>query len=437
MKLYISLTVLATLCLYVQLFAQPSGTNYVRQSDFGDTQNTSSPNASREWINLNFWNDVQTLSTQSDWFGPNYELDSSSHPHYVMLDDAPSDYGALAGQLIDLEYRLVEVNFDYLTYNERNTDLNTTDGKLHVLLCTSENDVRSFDPNNPSLFETSGTGQVLMTINFQGGPSNGLDLTAWNSTGSSASRRRYALSKSQTGTPGNPFTYVGLVWESEFQETRLVLDNFRITDICPDCEMQLTGLVASGCFDNTWVSPIRNNYYYYTVDIVDSASLAPIYTSIHQPATFSWDGVGNQGIWNGVQIADGQTVRASMRYYSCRRSQSNVVARTYFATRTAGCVDALFGGSKAQIKREKLEVWPNPVSLEGILNWRLNGQSEDLVSARIFDLEGKELYQYDLTESRMISNSYRSKLPQLSSGIYIFAVQTIDGNFYRKLQISK
>ena len=437
MKFRIFLLSLALMVLCAAMQAQPNGTNYVRQSDFGDGQNNSFPSVSGDWMYLNFWNNVQILGTQSNWFGPNYAPlgPSTSHPHYVMLDDGPNDFGALAGRLTDLEYRLVEVNFDYITYNERGNTKNTTDGKLHVLLCTNENDVKSFDPNNPSLFETSGLGQVLMTINFLGQPTSGLDLNNWTPTTSAASRRKYVLSKSQTGTPGNPCTYVGLVWESEFNETRLLLDNFRIVDICPDCEFLNPNIPTSGCFDNNWISPIPNNYYYYSATIRDAGTNGLIYSAIHRPARFSWDGTGNTGTWNGVQVPYGLAMKAQITYYSCYRGKANIETLNFDVVRTQGCIDLPFGGNKTLRTFPDFVVSPSVTTSEAIVNIHTSRSFASSSEVKLSDWAGRTLTSWPLNTQSINGTGQEIRLPILSNGLYLIQLEAEGSKLAQKILI--
>lgn len=435
MKYIKSFALLVMMCLCSLAYAQPNGTNYVRQSDFGDGQNSSYPNASGDWIYLNYWNDVQTLGTQTDWFGPNYQLGTSSHPHYVMLDDTPGDYGALAGKLIDLEYRLVEVNFDFITYNGRNADLAPTAGELHVLLCSSENDVRAFDPNNPTQFEIDGHGQVLMTIPFGAGNTTGLDLNSWTTAGSSASRRAYALSKSQTGTPGNPFTYVGLVWESQLEETRLLLDNFRIVDVCPDCEFLNPNIPVSGCFDNNWISPIPNNYYYYSAVIRDSATNTPIFRTYHQPATFSWNGVGNTGASTGVLVPYNQAMKADITYYSCFRSSKNVETLNYSVTRKQGCIDLPFGGNKTLGTLQDFVVAPSPSASQATITLQTSVDFKESPTVYLSDISGKILKTWVGNTTYLNTSGQKIRLPVLANGIYLIQLVSQDIRLSQKVSI--
>jgi hypothetical protein len=416
-----------------QLFSQPVGTNYIRQSDFGDSQGTNDPTASQQWIWLSDWNNVQQVGTQSNWFGPNYApLGTSSHPHYVMLDDAPSNYGALAGRMRDLEYRLVECDFDYVLYNERSPDFSTTEGKLYVILATSENDISAFDPANPQAFETSGIGQVLFTFPF--GSSFSGDPQSWTTASSmlgTSQRRKYVLNNSPLGNPGNPYSTVGLVWESEFSETRILLDNFRLVDICPDCPLA-EPLRLSGCMETEWATPIRNNYFAYTVQIRDSLSGQMIFQEVNQPSTFRWDGIGNQGTYNGQPAPYDQTFLAKVTYYSCLRSSANVRVENFRLKRSIGCVDSVFGGSKwVPLPDARIRAFPNPVQPS---NWlSLQFPVADCPTVMLSDIHGKPVWHADF---QGWVGDLRMQIPaHLQKGLYFISISSPTGTIFAKIRI--
>jgi hypothetical protein len=427
------------LCL--ESHAQPNGYEYVIQTDFGDAQDTIYPNATGQWVQTPWWKNVQPLGVQTNWYGPKYmPLGASSHGKYVMLDDDQYDYGAIAGNIHDLEYRLVQCDFDYHLYDPTTTSGFLDGGTLYVLLTESDVDVRSFDADHPEDFEANGYGQVLFALDIPGGSPTSLTdpwykLSGQN-TQSTAYRTAYALSKSATGTPGRPFTYVGLVWRSRdpFAE-RILIDDFHLVDVCPDCQMDLQGYVSAGCFDHTWVSSVRNNYYYYTASVVDSATLAPIYQVLHQPARFSWNGVGNQGVWNGVLVPYGHPMKALIRYYSCLRTQANVVALNYLPTRVSGCVDQDFGGSKTAIYAQNLTVRPNPVATGTSLHFEIHGIQPRELIASLRDLAGKELKGWMLRGLSATDIGYELLLPNVPSGTYQFVVWSDNQVFQRLIFI--
>jgi hypothetical protein len=292
--------------------AQPNGFEYVIQTDFGDAQDTTYPTATQQWQFSPNWKNLQANFNATDWYGPHFSpIGPQAHGKYVMLDDTQNDYGAVAGNIYSLEYRLVECEFDYHLYDATNPTGNAHGGTLYVLLADKDTDIRSFDPDHPADFAANGDGQVLFAFNFRGG-AQGSRLDPWpklseSNTQDASYRQTYALGKSATGTPGSPFTWVGLVWRSvEFYEDRILIDNFHLKDICPDCVFLLPNPTVSGCMESSWVTPIRNNYYYYTAYIHDSTTNDLIFQQVHHPATFDWDGVGNVGSWLGNAIAYGQ-----------------------------------------------------------------------------------------------------------------------------------
>lgn len=427
--------------LWVTCDGQPNGTEYVLQPDFGDGQSNNFPDASGQWIFLNWWEEVQPIGNQTDWFGPNYmPLGNSSHPRYVMLDDDSQDYGAIAGNIRDLEYRLVQCDFAYRIYDPSDSTALHDGGTLYVLLTGSESDVRSFDADNPGQFEADGHGQVLFTFNFGTGSTPSLSGT-WDSLArvnpnSSAFRTGYALNLSPTGTPGNPFTHVGLVWRAEEPyNARICIDNFHLKDVCPDCVMDRTGYTQAGCFDHTWVSSVRNNYYYYTASILDSATSAPIYQAVHQPATFSWDGVGNRGAWNGVLVPYGHPMKATLLYYSCLKFQSNVVTLNYLPTRDSGCVDQDFGGSRIAPQADGLALWPNPVLSNGRLSLEFKGRQPTFVSFTFRDLSGRELAGTEAIPVEPSQGPLAVQVPAAPPGTYLLDVESDTGRYLRLLYV--
>ncbi len=409
-------------------YAQPAGTEYVMQPDFGDATDTIYPQATGEWIHTPWWKDVQPLGTQTDWFGPHYQpLGASSHLKYVMIDDDPFDYGAIAGNLNALEYRLVACDFDFQVYDPSPNNSFVDGGTLYVLLTNSDLDVRGFNADDPAAFEAAGLGQVLFTFDIPGGI-EGAPTDPWSrfsalNPNTSAYRTAYALGKSTTGTPGSPFTYVGLVWRSRdpFAE-RILIDNFSLRDVCPDCVFLPLQILDHGCFDNTWISPIPNNYYYFTAEIVDSTTGDLVYNVVHQPATFSWNGIGNIGVWNGVQVPFGLPLAAKITYYSCLRSQANVHTVDYRAVRQAGCIDFAFGGNKAGPAQRRLLVAPSIVQSDGPISVRFVGGDCSEANLRLWSGEGKEVLQVAANPAIQSSNGQQVILPPLHAGVYFLEI---------------
>ncbi len=419
--------------------AQPNGYEYVIQTDFGDAQDTIYPYATGQWVQTPWWKNVQQIGVQTNWYGPHYmPLGASSHGKYVMLDDDQYDYGAIAGNIHDLEYRLVQCDFDYHLYDPTTTSGFLDGGTLYVLLTESDVDVRNFDADRPEDFEANGYGQVLFELDIpRGSPTSITDpwykLSGQNSQ-STAYRTAYALSKSATGTPGSPFTYVGLVWRSRdpFAE-RILIDDFHLVDVCPDCVFRRPLIPDRGCFENTWVSPIQNNYYFYTAEIADSTTGDMVYHVVHQPARFSWDGIGNVGSWNGIQVPYDRSLTASITYYSCLRSQNNVGKISYSLTRELGCVDVAFGGNKTSWEQTGLKLSPNPVKENSGVFVRIPSYIGEHAVIRIVTSDGREVMRVGATLSIRSTMGQEIKLPALNSGIYFVEVRS--NTFYEAMKL--
>ena len=418
--------------------AQPAGREYVIQTDFGDAQDSIYPQSTGQWIFSPWWKDVQPLGTQTDWYGPHYQpLGASSHGKYVMIDDDPFDYGAIAGNLHDLEYRLVACDFDFHVYDPSATNSFVDGGTLYVLLTNSDLDVRVFDADDPAAFEADGHGQVLFTFEIPGGIEGAITdpwgrLSALNPN-TSAYRTAYALGKSSTGTPGSPFTYVGLVWRSRdpFAE-RILIDNFSLRDVCPDCPLPPSGYPLKGCFEHTWSGPIGGNYYYYTAEIRDSATNGVIFQALHKPARFIWDGVGNQGAWLGVEVPLGTAMKANVTYYSCLRGTSNVLPNQYELKRISGCVDVPFGGNKLVLEEFHLDVAPSPVASEDIISIKYGGAIAQDASLAISDLAGHVLYATPANVGALAGRGQELRIPRLAKGLYLLRLSS-RGNSSSKL----
>jgi hypothetical protein len=404
--------------------AQPIGRNYVVDSDFGDQQGGGYPIASNQWVFLGFWNNVQPIGVQTNWYGPGFPLSlgTSSRPYHIMLDDAPNRPGAVAGNLEGLEYRLIGCDFKYLIYNQSNPDAATEGGKLFVVLAKTELDVAQFDPNQPADFETGGYGQVIFTFDFGYRPGGAMIGATWDSLNGlpesqTGPQRKFARNASPLGLPGDPFQYVGLYWVSEFEESRICIDDFELIDICPDCIMR-EPLRQSGCMDSSWVTPISNNYYAYTVTIRDSATQDIVYAAQNRPAPFRWNSIGNTGTYTGQPIGFEQPMTVRMDYYSCLMMAPNYRTETYSLVRTAGCRDSVFGGARLLRSSVGLTLHPNPAAAGTPVHLAYPTSLADGASFSCLDAQGRVVQAKQLTSDERGTGMLQWTATGLAGGIY-------------------
>jgi hypothetical protein len=227
------------------------------------------------------------------------------------------------------------------------------------------------------------------------------------------------------------------VWRSRdpFAE-RILIDDFHLVDVCPDCVIDQTSYTPTGCFDAAWVSSVRSNYYYYSVTITDSASTDLIFRDIHKPARFSWDGYGNQGGWDGVLVPYNQPMRAILRYYSCLKQSANIQTLTYFPTREPGCIDVNFGGSKQQVAAAKTTVGPVPVSNGERLYVTLNGLVVTDPGIFLYDLNGRQIHEWKVQESDVYDHKIVLYLPNLPNGLFQLLLHTNKGAYTHLIQVT-
>jgi hypothetical protein len=426
------------LLLYSFVNAQPSGTQYVTQPDFGDQQNTNYPTATMQWTFLQNWNNVNATGPLTNWIGPGYAPygQSQTHPFYIVLDDTGDDYGAVAGRISNLEYRLVRCNFSYRVFNEVEPDNPSKIGDLFILLGNSELDFPAFDPGNPQDFEDSGHGQVL--FNFVVPPSvpdsvGGTWATLAATVQNIEQREAYAINASTNGAVGNPFTHVGIIWVSDFAESRIMIDDFTLTDICPDCQLK-TVLSTTGCFANTWATPIPNNYYYYSAEIREFGTTNVIFREVHQPARFNWDGIGNQSGWNGVLVPENLSLRATISYYSCLSSSANVVTRDFTVERQSTCTDTAFGSAKTSPSMDYLQIFPNPLGQNRMLQVQSSSLIGKSAAIRIRNTYGMLIVELGQQKFSQYGKIFLN-LSALVQGTYFLEIESSGTRTFRKITI--